>query len=455
MGEFHRTVSPEMIAALDGPPHVAASAALALGRTKLTAEAAAPLRAHASSANPSVRAMVIYALGLLGDQGSLPGIRLAMHDENSAVRYAALDALGRIYAGGDPLLLTRDAADELLGVGMHDSDPVVRGHALAQLDAFRNLPFAAVIAHQLQDCIAGDPDQSVRWHAAWMLYRGYAKYADLIFLKRMAGDRNELVRVETLRALGRRSEGKVAAIVRTRLKDPSWRVQFEAREALRRLSLVPPTQHLRTMPPGINLPPVSSNADAAEAPVRPVPQVSPDKPAAPDPSVFPLGGALLPRTAADMNGPACGPHPRVLLRTTKGDVVVRLYPEWAPSTVANFLQLTRNGYFDGNRWFRIVPDFVVQTGDPTNTGDGDAGYMIPAEENPVEQRSGIIAMGLNYDAAGAERDSAGTQFYVTLSPQLHLDRAFSVFGEIQQGFDVLARMDERDRINFAARLKDG
>jgi peptidyl-prolyl cis-trans isomerase B (cyclophilin B) len=81
--------------------------------------------------------------------------------------------------------------------------------------------------------------------------------------------------------------------------------------------------------------------------------------------------------------------------------------------------------------------------------------MIPAEENPVEQRSGIIAMGLNYDAAGAERDSAGTQFYVTLSPQLHLDRAFSVFGEIQQGFDVLARMDERDRINFAARLKDG
>ena len=156
-----------------------------------------------------------------------------------------------------------------------------------------------------------------------------------------------------------------------------------------------------------------------------------------------------------MNGPACGPHPRVLLRTTKGDVVVRLYPEWAPSTVANFLTLTRDGYFDGNRWFRIVPDFVVQTGDPTNTGDGDAGYMIPAEENPLEQRSGIIAMGLNYNAAGPERDSAGTQFYVTLSPQLHLDRAFSVFGEVQEGFDSLARMDERDRINFAVRLKDG
>ncbi len=399
--------------------------------------------------------MVIYALGLLGDQGSLPGIRHALHDENSAVRYAALDALGRIYATADPVLLTHDAANEVLDAGMHDADPVVRGHALAQLDAFRNLPFANEIAHRLQDCIANDRDQSVRWHAAWMLFRSYAKYADLVFLKRMAADRNELVRVETMRALGRRSEAKAAGIARTRLGDPSWRVQFEAREALRRLSLMPATQHLRTMPPGINLPPLTASANLAQASVRPVPATPPEKPESPDPSTFALGAPLLPRTAADMNGPACGPHPRVLLRTTKGDVVVRLYPEWAPSTVANFLTLTRDGYFDGNRWFRIVPDFVVQTGDQTNTGDGDAGYTIPAEENPLEQRSGIIAMGLNYDANGAERDSAGTQFYVTLSPQLHLDRAFSVFGEVQEGFDSLARMDERDRINFAVRLKDG
>jgi cyclophilin family peptidyl-prolyl cis-trans isomerase/HEAT repeat protein len=457
VGEFHRTVSPEMIAALDSTPHAAARAALAIGRSKLPAEAAAPLRAHASASNPSERAMVMYALGLLGDQGSLPGFRHALHDENSAVRYAAVDALGRVYAAGDTLLLTREAADELLDAGAHDSDPVVRGHALAQLDAFRTLPFAGWIAHRLQDCIALDPDQSVRWHAAWMLYRGYAKYADLIFLKRMAADRNELVRVETMRALGRRSELKVAAIVRTRLSDPSWRVQFEAREALRRLALVPPTQHLRVMPPDINLPALPATANLAHTTVRPVPSPSgsPEKPGPPDPATFALGAPLLPRTAADMNGPACGPHPRVLLRTTKGDVVVRLYPEWAPSTVANFLTLTRDGYFDGNRWFRIVPDFVVQTGDPTNTGDGDAGYMIPAEENPLEQRSGIIAMGLNYNAAGPERDSAGTQFYVTLSPQLHLDRAFSVFGEVQEGFDSLARMDERDRINFAVRLKDG
>jgi len=73
----------------------------------------------------------------------------------------------------------------------------------------------------------------------------------------------------------------------------------------------------------------------------------------------------------------------------------------------------------------------VQTGDPNDNGEGDAGYTIPAEENPLEQRSGIISMGLNYTDppdAHAIRDSAGTQFYITLSPQLHLNKDFTVFG---------------------------
>jgi peptidylprolyl isomerase/peptidyl-prolyl cis-trans isomerase B (cyclophilin B) len=156
-----------------------------------------------------------------------------------------------------------------------------------------------------------------------------------------------------------------------------------------------------------------------------------------------------------MNGPAPGPHPRVLIRTTRGDVVVRLYPEWAPSTVASFLQLAALGYFDGNRWFRIVPDFVVQTGDPTGDPDAEAGFTIPAEENPVEQRSGIIAMGLDYKDDKPLRDSAGTQFYFTLSPQPYLGRDFSVFGEIESGFNVLPNLIERDRMTLVRRIADG
>jgi len=141
-----------------------------------------------------------------------------------------------------------------------------------------------------------------------------------------------------------------------------------------------------------------------------------------------------------------GPHPRVALVTTQGTIVVVLYPEWAPSTVANFLNLAKSGYYDNNRWFRIVPDFVVQSGDKTNTGDGGVKYTIPAEENPIDQDTGIISMGLEYGKDGAKRDSAGSQFYITLSPQPHLDMAFTVFGHVESGYDVLGRLVESDRI---------
>ena len=103
-----------------------------------------------------------------------------------------------------------------------------------------------------------------------------------------------------------------------------------------------------------------------------------------------------------------------------------------------------------------MPDFVVQTGDPNDNGEGDAGYSIGAEENPVEQRSYVISMGLNYDDKTNTpiRDSAGTQYYVTLSPQFHLDRDFSVYGEVTSGFDVLAHLVESDRVVRIERVAD-
>jgi len=448
--ELHRTIEPNLLASLDAAPNIAARAALAIGRTKRP-EGAAPLRAHLGVANPSVRALVVYGLGLLGDSGSTgPIADLARSDANSAVRYAAVDALGRI-AAADATSATPALASELMSIAADDADPVVRGHAAAQLDAFRTQPEAPQVAAALERIETRERDPGVRWHAAWMLFRGYAKFAGFAFLRRAVHDREELVRIETVRALARRKELAALDVVRPLLADPSWRVQLEAGEALRRLRLEPATAHLKAFPPGLHLPPLPRDA-VHETPVAPNPT---PVPRAPDPQTLALPSAPLPASASDLDAPPRGPHPRVLLRTNRGDVVVRLYPEWAPSTVANFLTLVNDGYFNGNRWFRIVPDFVVQTGDPANTGDGDPGYTIPAEENPIEQRSGIIAMGLDYDKNGAERDSAGTQFYLTISPQLHLDRAFSVFGETESGFDVLANLLESDRIEVARRLADG
>lgn len=449
IAELHRKVDPVLLANLSGPPDVAARAALAVGRTKDPAGAAA-LRVTLDRHDDAVRAMAAFGLGLLEDGPSLERLRsMARFDPNSAVRYAAADAVGRIVEA-TPALGTRPVGADVLAVARADADPVVRAHAVAALAAFAATPLAPNVARALERIESRDPNAEVRWHAAWALYRGYAALADETFLVRASRDRNELVRVETLRAIGRRGDARLTPAARAAQNDASWRVQLEAREALKRLAKTPPTEHLTAMPPGIHLPAVASAACA----VANVAAVPPKPKTAPPPATFPLPSYVPATTAALMNGPQIAKHPRVEICTSRGPVVVRLYPEWAPSTVANFIALARSGYFDGNRWFRIVPDFVVQTGDPTNTGDGDAGYTIPAEENPVEQRIGVIAMGLDYKDSKAVRDSAGTQFYVTLSPQLHLDRSFTVFGEIESGFDVLANLIESDTMTVVRPIAD-
>jgi cyclophilin family peptidyl-prolyl cis-trans isomerase len=457
VSEFHRSLDNSLVAALDDPdPHVEARAALAIGRTKRGGVDA--LIAHGTATSPAVRAMCAYAIGLEADgrPESFAFLGSALDDANSAVRYAAVDAIGREQHEHPLAGASEDAlATRVLRLAASDPDAVVRAHAAVQLDAFNTAPGAVRTARALERIEASDRDRDVRWHVAFTLYRAYATDADAAFLARMLHDPEELVRVETLRALGKRAAPATRPAIVAMLGDPSWRVQFEAREALRALVKLGRTEHLTAMPPGIHLPAIRSprvpfGIDVATLGIAPF-----DDLAAPDPATLPLAPAPFPESAAAMNGPAPGPHPRVLVRTTRGDVIVRLYPEWAPSTVANFTYLAASGYFDGNRWFRIVPDFVTQTGDPTGDPDAEAGYVIPAEENPVEQRSGIIAMGLDYANNKPVRDSAGTQFYITLAPQPYLDRDFSVFGEIVGGFDVIANLVESDRMIVVRPLPPG
>ena len=262
------------------------------------------------------------------------------------------------------------------------------------------------------------------------------------------------MRIQFADLVARRKQPQAIAQMQPLLKDPSWRVREQAYETIKVLAGLQRTDHLGAIPAEIQTP--APSPQNTEAPLsRPAATHPARKPVAADAR---LDLALRPSTSALMDGPMPGPHPRVRIGTTKGTIVVRLYPEWAPLTVANFLNLVDTGYYDNLRWFRIVPDFVVQTGDPNDNGEGDAGYTIPAEENPLEQRSGVISMGLNYTDppnAHAIRDSAGTQFYITLSPQLHLDKDFTVFGEIESGFPTLGRLIESDRMTKVERLQDG
>jgi cyclophilin family peptidyl-prolyl cis-trans isomerase/HEAT repeat protein len=446
--ESLRVFSSAFVRDLQSPDSLrAARAALALGRTKDRRALDALVTCSRNAADAGVRAMCAYGIGLVSDAARVPAapVAIALDDPAAVVRAAAVDAAQRGIAARQP-----DAArflPLLIGRMQHDADPIVRARAAVALAAYAPFPLAPTpsapaAGAALAAAFAAEPNATVRWHEAWALGRAFPLAPAQPLIVKSLADPDELVRMAFVDVVAKRRDPRLARLIEPLRADPAWRVAEEAREGLRRLAGGKRTEHLRAIPNGVRTPPPQ-----APDPTPPLPRsahLGPvRKPVAADADV---NIALRVRTAASLDGPAPGPHPRVRIRTTKGDVVVRLYPEWAPLTVANFLNLTDRGYYDGLRWFRIVPNFVVQTGDRTNTGDGDAGYTIPAEENPLEQRAGVISMGLNYAGNSPIRDSAGTQFYITLSPQFHLNRAFTVFGEVERGFDVLGRLVESDRM---------
>ncbi len=134
------------------------------------------------------------------------------------------------------------------------------------------------------------------------------------------------------------------------------------------------------------------------------------------------------------------PGPRVAIAADHGWLVVELLPAEAPLTVAAFVSLLERHYFDGSRWHRVVPNFVVQDGDPRGDGWGGPGFALRDEVNPVRYQTGTVGMALS----GA--DTGGSQFFITHSPQPHLDGVYTVFGRVVAGLDVLARITQGDGI---------
>jgi cyclophilin family peptidyl-prolyl cis-trans isomerase len=126
--------------------------------------------------------------------------------------------------------------------------------------------------------------------------------------------------------------------------------------------------------------------------------------------------------------------------TDRGPMELELYAADAPLTVYNFVSLARRGYFDGLRFHRVVPNFVVQGGDPRGDGNGGPGYAIRDEINRRRYGRGSLGMALSGPHTG------GSQFFVTHSPQPHLDAGYTVFGQLRSGGEVLDRIVQGDRI---------
>jgi len=136
------------------------------------------------------------------------------------------------------------------------------------------------------------------------------------------------------------------------------------------------------------------------------------------------------------------------IKTNKGIIELELYPNHAPKTVNNFVFLARKGFYDGISFHRVISNFMIQGGDPTGTGAGGPGYSFEdeVEDNPLTHETGVISM------ANAGPNTNGSQFFITHSPQPHLNGKHTVFGKVvssQNVVDSIRQGDKMERVKIS------
>jgi cyclophilin family peptidyl-prolyl cis-trans isomerase len=215
-----------------------------------------------------------------------------------------------------------------------------------------------------------------------------------------------VARAAALDALTTLDPAAARPVLTAALADRDWAVRVRAAEKLRGLD---------------------ANADVSS--MRPAPQTVPELAA--------VDAMIAPKFS-----------PQAYIDTSKGTIQFELAVLDAPRTVANFMALVRKNYFRGVQLHRVVPDFVVQDGDPRGDGEGGPGYTIRDEINQRPYLRGTVGMALDW------ADTGGSQFFITHSPQPHLDARYTVFGQVVQGMDVVDRLQQWDTIN-SIRIWDG
>ena len=134
-------------------------------------------------------------------------------------------------------------------------------------------------------------------------------------------------------------------------------------------------------------------------------------------------------------------RPRATIDTSKGTIVIELWSDEAPKTVANFIKLAKQGFYNGVIFHRVIPGFMVQTGDPTGTGRGGPGYTFEDEISPNLRHDapGVVSM------ANAGPDTNGSQFFITLAATHWLDGKHAIFGRVVEGQVVVEQIAAVER----------
>ena len=129
---------------------------------------------------------------------------------------------------------------------------------------------------------------------------------------------------------------------------------------------------------------------------------------------------------------------KAIIETKKGNIVLELFDDDAPNTVENFVKLIDQGFYNGLTFHRVIPNFMIQGGCPKGNGTGGPGYKIKCEINPRKHTKGALSM------AHAGKNTGGSQFFITHSPQPHLDGVHTVFGQVTEGMEVVNKIKNND-----------
>jgi cyclophilin family peptidyl-prolyl cis-trans isomerase/HEAT repeat protein len=338
---------------------------------------------------PALRAAALDAIARIDPDTFLAALSGLPPDPHHSVRAALARALAHLPAA---------SATPRLEVLAEDDDQRVVPAALSSLAAVG----AATAVSRLTGALTAE-DPVVRQAAAAGLAtlgaRGAVPALTAAF-ESARGEGTYVARAAILAALvALDPPGAPALLRRTLAEDRDWAVRVRAATLLR-----------------------EREPDADLSAMRPVPL-----PAAPDAQAL----AALVRPAFS---------PQAYLETDKGTIQIELAVIDAPRTVDNFIALVGRGFFDGVALHRVVPDFVVQDGDPRGDGEGGPGYTIRDELNDRPYLRGIVGMALDWP------DTGGSQFFITHSPQPHLDGRYTVFGHVVSGMDVVDALEPWDLI---------
>jgi cyclophilin family peptidyl-prolyl cis-trans isomerase/HEAT repeat protein len=400
---------PQVIAALrDDLPGVRETAATAAQQLR-SRDAAPALRKGLEDSDPAVRLACVRALvALLGDE-AYPDVRKLLADGQRFVRAGTIEQLGQM-KGEDPRLMLQKVAAGLKAIG-GSATAEERASAFSGIAAARSKTARAEILSGLSD-------------ANWLVAASAAEAAgasgdstlapNLIRLGRHNPDPREtdvpLAVYAALESLGPGAAGdSVRAFLTEGLTDKDPRQRTAAASAYGA---------------------VFGAAELAKA-----------RTAHPAP---PWQAGILAEYRAELDREDKDTVSGATIHTVRGDVEIAFDTREAPRTVNNFVTLAEKDYFKDVIWHRVVPYFVAQDGDPTGTGSGGPGYAFRCEYNGLRYDTGAVGMALS------GKDTGGSQYFITLSPQPHLDGRYTIFGHVVKGQDVVERLRRGDRISSIA-----